>query len=177
MATQKKFSLENFTFNISLIIVAAVIGTFFYLQYAVSDKNAEYESLSIDATMNKTAGQKKIENQVLITQQRLNDFSSLIDGHKRITAFFTGLESVMHPDVFFTGCFLKTKQSAVELSGRAKTFEALGQQVSMLLSAQNLISDAKIEKIGIDEQGNVDFDLLINVEPQALAFNRAAPSQ
>lgn len=152
-------SIENMFFYVSLLALAIMISTFFYLQYMVTKSNDELASLSIEAAKSKTEDQKQLEDSVLRVQQELKDFSKLVSERKMNSEVFSRLEDVMIMGVYFYQCDLDDSTMTTSLAGHAKNLEVLGQQIMHLEEAKDILSNVTIGKIAINEAGGVDFEL------------------
>ncbi|MCU0652908.1 MAG: hypothetical protein MUD10_01490, partial [Candidatus Pacebacteria bacterium] len=91
---------ESFTFYLSLLLLAAAIGSFFYFQYSVGQRIAKRDELKIEASKSKTAEQKNLENRIMTVRQQLRDFSAALNERKLGTMFFSKFETLVFPEVF-----------------------------------------------------------------------------
>lgn len=170
---QKKpsgFSFENAVFYLSLLILAGIIGGFFYLNYAIGKGNDQLAAASIEAATAKTQEQKDLKNQVAAAQQKLNDYSKILDDHRVGTEFFNKLEALVLPDIYFLKCDLDLAKLTADFSGRAKTFKSLGQQIMIFESAGDIIASANLDKASINDKGSIDFSVKININPVVVTF-------
>lgn len=159
---QSGISLENVVFYISLVALALVVGTFFYLQQSVSKSKEELDSLSIEAAKSKTQDQKNLENGILKTQQELRDFSKLISTSKAGSELFSKVEDMVISGVNFTQCDVDTVNMTASIAGRAKNFEVLGQQVAHFEDANDILGNVVMGKVGISDEGGIDFEVKVN---------------
>jgi len=164
------FSLENATFYLSLILLAATVGAFFYLQNLNRQANDELAAVSAQAAKTKTEEQKNLEARVLSAQRKLEDFSKKLDERRAGTEFFNNFEALVLPEVYFSECNADMKQLKIKLTGHAKTFQSLGQQVSMFYSANNILENIDLEKVSINEDGGIDFSLNAGIKQEMVAF-------
>ena len=154
-------SLENAIFYISLVALAATVGTFFYLQYSVSKSNDEFASLSAEAAKTKTADQKKLEESILRTQQELKDFSKAVSASKATSELFTKIEGMVVFGVYFTKCDLDSANMIATIAGHAKNFETMSQQISEFESKGEILGSVSIGNVAISEDGGIDFDVKV----------------
>jgi len=162
--------LENSVFYLSLLLLALMIGAFFYSRYLVDQSNAELAELSLQASKAKTEEQKKLESRVLMTQQKLSDFSKKLEKRRSSAVFFSNLEALVLPEIYFSSLDLDLQKMTADVFGRADTLQALGQQISMLRSATNLLERVDLIKVTIAEGGGVDFQARIGLGPEMAAF-------
>ena len=167
---QSGFSLENATFYLSLLLLAAMVGAFFYFQYLISQNNDELLSVSTEAAKTKTDEQKKLEERVLTTQQELADFSKKMADRRSSTEFFSNFESLVLPQVYFSGCEVDMGGMSAKLSGHADSFQTLGQQIAMFRSANNILSSADLQRAALGNDGGIDFEVNIAINPEMVAF-------
>jgi type II secretory pathway component PulL len=167
---QSGFSLENATFYLSLLLLAAMAGAFFYFQYLIAQASDELASVSTEAAKTKTGEQKKLEDRVLSTQQELADFSQKLGNRKSSTEFFSNFEALVLPDVYFNNCTVDMNGMSAKLSGHADSFQTLGQQIAMFRSADNILSSADLQKAVIGDDGGIDFEVGIAINPEMVAF-------
>jgi len=162
--------LENATFYFSLLLLAAMVGAFFYFRYLVVQSNDELAEISAQAAKTKTEEQKNLEDRVLLTQQKLVDFSKKIGSRQSSATFFDNFEALVLPEVYFSSCDLDLQNMTASLSGHADTFQGLGQQISMFRSAGNFFDSVDLIKVAISEDGGIDFEANINIKPEMTAF-------
>ncbi|MFA6376197.1 MAG: hypothetical protein WCX69_02225 [Candidatus Paceibacterota bacterium] len=162
--------LENSVFYLSLLLLALMVGAFFYSRYLVDQSNAELAELSLQASKTKTEEQKKLEDRVLMTQQKLSDFSKKLENRQSSAVFFGNLETLILPEIYFSLLDLDLQKSTADITGRADTLQALGQQISMFRSASNLLERVDLTKVTIVEGGGVDFQARIGLGPEMAAF-------
>ncbi|MFZ3073849.1 MAG: hypothetical protein WA093_01820 [Minisyncoccales bacterium] len=157
------FSLENAVFYISLLLLAAVVGGFFYLGHLITQKEGELAEASVQAARIKTEEQKKLEDRILLVRQKLDDFSKILADRKISTGFFNKLESAVLPEVYFSDCKLDLDKMTAGLSGHADNFQALGQQMMLFENSKNNIKKANLGKVDINKEGGIDFDVSFEV--------------
>jgi hypothetical protein len=167
---QSGFSLENATFYLSLLLLAAMVGAFFYFRYLIVQASDELASVSIEAAKTKTDAQKKLEDRVLSTQQELTDFSQKLNNRKSSIEFFSNFEALVLPQVYFDNCEIDMGGLSAKLSGHADSFQTLGQQIAMFQSANNILSGVDLQRATIGDDGGIDFAVGITVNPGMVAF-------
>jgi len=166
-------SLENAVFYISLVALVVTVGTFFYLQQAVTKSNEEFASLSVEAAKSKTQDQKNLENGILKTQQELHDFSKLIAASKASSMLFSKVEDVLVSGVVLAKYDLDVVNMTASISGVADNFVALGQQVAQFQSEDAVFGDVSVGEVNIsdddDDKGGVVFSLKVKFRDGATA--------
>lgn len=153
-------------------MLAAVIGSFFYVKYSVDQSNADLAVKMADAARMKTAEEKNLESRILTVRQQLRDFSTVIEARKLAANFFEKFEELVFPDVYFTKCGLNLENAGVSLTGHADNFEALGRQVLAFQSATGVFDKVVLSGASVGEKGGVDFNLGITVGQSMVAMNQ-----
>lgn len=165
---QTGFSLENATFYVSLLLLAAVIGAFFYLGYSIDRKNEEANEISAQAALAKSKDEKALETKIFLAQQKLSDFSGLIAERKTGAGFFGKFETLVLPEIYFSECKLDLKQMTAGLTGHAKSFQSLGQQILAFENSQDTVASVKLGKVEINSEGGIDFEVQLGIESAAI---------
>jgi len=164
-------SLENFVFYLSLLLLAAVIGGFFYLQYLAGQKDVELANASAAVAKAKTVEQKNLEDSIAVARQQLSDFSAVISQRKISVNFLEKFEDLVFSEVYFTRCNLDLTGLKVSFSGHASSFEVLGWQIAAFESAADVFDKVNLGKVAISEEGGIDFDLEIVIKQSMVALN------
>ncbi len=159
---QAGLSLENAVFYISLVILVATVGTFFYLQNSVSKTGDELASLTFEAAKLKTEDEKNLENSILKTQQMLKDFSKALTVQKASSEILKRLEEMVILGVYLTKCEIETDKMAASISGHAKNFEVLGQQITNFESNSEVLGEVIMGSVKMNpEDGGIDFEVKV----------------
>lgn len=150
-------------FYFSIIFLLTAVVSIFSLRYL---KNKAETSLSVIEQQIDSAktGHESLEQEVLRYQQKIDDFSLLLNTHKAALNFFPFLEKVCHPKTQFTELTLSINDTRAGLSGVAESFEALEQQIN-ILEKQEQIKEVYLAKISIAKEGGADFTLNIALNP------------
>lgn len=167
---QSGFTFENLVFYISILFLITVVGSFFYLRYLISDAESQLAEFSSQMAKAKTEEQRKLENYVLTTQQKLEDFSAALYERKSTVVFLRNFEGLVLPEIYFSKCELDFSEMAAKLSGHAINFKSLGQQINLFRSADNMMGNVELEKIMINEKGGIDFDVKFGIKTQMAAM-------
>lgn len=174
MNTSKKsngiFSYESILFYFSLVMLIAVVGGFFYFNYMLQKTDEEIKTLDETLAKQKTKEQKALEDEVLSNKQRLQDFPLLLESHKVVTEFFRRLEGRTHPKVVFDLVKISPVEGSVDLSGKADSFESLGQQLIIFKTSPEIIQKVELSKINLNNEGKVDFAFALVINPKITSF-------
>lgn len=159
--------LKNILFYLAIaLLVVEILGFSLLVFY---QKKLEEEKGQLDTALEEkqTAEIKALERKVLKSKEKIDDFASLFNSHKKSSQFFKFLGDVTHPKVFFSGITFNVGEGKADLSGKTESFPTLGQQIS-ILRQQKLISNINLSGISLGEEGEVDFSLNFSISPQML---------
>ncbi len=149
--------LENAVFYFSFILLALVVGAFFYVRHLTSSAAAELSNLEAQIAATKTEDQKKLEDQVNIARRQLGDFSGVISARTSARDFFARLESLIVPGVYLSRMDVGFPEMSVSLSGHGKNFPEVERQAMKFRSSPEILKSANLDKISVNEAGGVDF--------------------
>ena len=157
----KSPDLFNVLFYFCLFLLIVFILGSAALFLFQKNMNQTLQNLKTQIAAKGTPEELALEKTTLLAQKKINDFSDLINFHKSNSKFFTALESITHPKVFFSKEDLRISQGMVSLSGIAENFEALGQQF-LIFKNEDYIKDVTLSKAVIGEGGKIDFSFDIS---------------
>lgn len=151
----------------SLLLSAGIVAGFLVLKVLEARTSTEITLLKEQLAREKTPEELKLEKTVLTYEQKLKDFSSLIQSRENVLPFFAFLEENTHPAVFFTSFTLNAKERKLSLGGEALDFKTLDQQLTVFKTNAKVAS-AEVSDIAIGEKGRPAFQLTIlrNLEPK-----------
>jgi len=170
---QKKSSLQSskglkILFYISLIFLFFSIVGFFVLNNFLKNTKKEFETLEITLAKEIAPEKLTLKREVLSYQEKIDNFSFLIDQQKKNSKFFEAFEKIIHPQVWFSEFSLDSKEKTVTLSGHAQNFEALGQQLLIIKNEYDWIKNFSLKAISINKEGKIDFNLNLFLIPTFL---------
>jgi len=160
-AEAKPFTLLDFLFYFSLtVLIVSLIGC---LALFLLQKNSEKTLKDTEEKIQKVGTPEVIalEEKILLYQKKINDFSVLFDSHQSNLKFFTSLENLTHPKIFFSKTDLKIREGQISLSGIAENFEVLGQQF-LIFEKEDYIKSVDLSKASISKEGKIEFTLTIS---------------
>ena len=151
-------------FLIATIIISLILlTTYFYFDYA--SKRMTEEIGEKTNAIKRTSAEKLLEDKVLNWESKINLFASLLAKHKEPLNIFEFLEDFCHPDVWFAEFNLTSDNNLVVVSGNAKSFIALGQQILIFKESESF-KKVNLSEISIGKEGGVDFALQLTFEPR-----------
>jgi hypothetical protein len=171
-ATQKRPGVfwENAVFYLSLILLAATVGSFFYVRYLAVQSGAELAGFLEQAAKTKTDEQKRLEAGVLAAQRKIGDYSKVVAERKSAVNFFGGIERLITRNVYFSSCNLDLDKMAANWSGHGRSFQDVGRQIMKFGAAADILEGAYLGKVTESDAGGVDFDANIILKPEMVVF-------
>ncbi len=152
----KPITLINilFYFSVILLIVSLLSCLALFLLQKNSKKILQETEEKIAAKG--TPEEIALETRILLYQKKIDDFADLMSFHKSNLKFFTSLESLTHPKIFFSKTDLQISGGKISLSGTTENFEVLGQQF-LILKKEDYIKDVNLLKASIGKEGKIEF--------------------
>ena len=175
-----------------LIVFAAVIaiavlglaGTYAYFYFSGRKMASKIEEINNSIIPLEEAIKQK-EAQLILYQQRINDFKALFSKHKKVENVFTFLEKYTIPSIWFSdfsmaqgqsqsrgrGAVPETEsQAAISLKGKSPSFLTIEQQVEVF-SKQEEVQKVVLSSISISQEGEIEFSLEIIFNPAIFNYN------
>jgi Tfp pilus assembly protein PilN len=162
--TQERPVILNILTYGVVALVLIVGGVFLYLWQEQTKVTAVLHQLEIQVAAGKTKEELQLERFIFGIRDRLHDFETLIQERKDPNTVFVFLETVTHPQVFFSKAHAEPFAYTIELTGEAVSFRALDEQM-VLLRAQEQIQGVQMSNITIGKTGRVKFNLDIIFQP------------
>jgi len=150
--------LENVVFYFSFLLLALVVGAFFYVRHLTVSADAELSNLEVQIAATKTEDQKKLEDQIKIAQRQLEDFSRVISVRTSARDFFAKLESLIVPGVYLSKMDADFPKMSASFSGHGKNFSEVERQAMKFRSSSEILKSANLDRISVSEAGGVDFE-------------------
>ncbi|MFH1714314.1 MAG: hypothetical protein ABH831_01860 [Candidatus Nealsonbacteria bacterium] len=157
----------NILFYILFIIFVITIISLFLLNSSLNKSLKSFEELESTLAEGDTEEEINLENDVLASQKRLQDFSFLADQHLSISKAFSVIESFTHPEVQFLDFDLNSRTGSLSLRGETESFKTLGQQM-LILKDKELVTGYQLDTASINKDGRIDFSLSITLSPKLL---------
>lgn len=164
----RKILLVNILLYFALALILILVCSYFLFWYFEKKTSQSLEDLENQIVNMRNEEIKKEEDTVLKFQNKINDFSQLLNNHKPSVNFLNYLENICHPRVQFTNFSLDVKQLKMVLSGQAESFQALGQQI-LILKEADFVKDFHLLSIGIGKEGGAEFSLDLFLSPEVLS--------
>lgn len=151
-------------FYVALVFFILTIVGFVIINRLQAVAQQELQNTKDAIEKERSPKRRTLEADVKMYQKKINDFAALFSAHRETTVFFTQVEKIIHPQVWFPEISLDAQKMTVKLSGRAKDFTALGQQIS-ILESNPLIKNVILSDISLSREGEVQFSLGFSFDP------------
>jgi hypothetical protein len=162
--------LSQMFFWLSLLTLLAIVGSFFGLTYLTAQRQKEYNSLNAQLAQEETPDQKALEISVLGYKQKLQDFSKVLNAHTSSSRFFTSLEQLVYPNVYFDNLILNPMDRTAVISGKVDSFQSLAKQVVVFKKATQVFDGATLAKIDMGSDGKIEFTINATIRPDAIIY-------
>ncbi|PJE69684.1 MAG: hypothetical protein COU98_00715 [Candidatus Staskawiczbacteria bacterium CG10_big_fil_rev_8_21_14_0_10_38_10] len=149
----------------SLAILLAAIICYFIFSIKISFQEQKLKQLQELISKTGTKDQLALEKKVFEYQEKINDFTTLLNNHAIPSNFFTFLEQTTLPKVRFTEVKLNKGESKIRLSGTTQDAQMLAQQTYLFQESQ-FIQDTKLFLFSLGEGGKITFSVIFSLNPQ-----------
>jgi len=151
-----------FLFLVCFVVFLGLAGSYVYF-YISSNKMTE-EIGEKNRALTDTAEEKALSDEMVYLERKIDKFAALLSRHEKTANVFGILENLCHPEVRFTEFKFSSEDHSVALNGKAQSFIALGQQVSVLRSQEEL-TKVNLAGLSLGSEGDVDFVLQLVFDP------------
>lgn len=166
---KEKKSSQNILPYIALTLLVLCIVSYFVFLILINQSQNRLISLKEELAKQKTPEMVSLENSIFATKERIDDFAILLENHTSTSKFFNFIENNTHPDIYFSNLTLDLSQLKATLSGTAKSFTALDQQVQ-IFKKEKLLENVNVSDIKITEEGKIEFTLDLIFNPTFFKF-------
>ncbi len=151
-------------FYLSIGLLIFIFIAYFSISHFLKTSQKTLEDL--DASISKEVSEKAtLKSKVLTARKKIDDFSVLINKHAKTSNALVFLEEQCHPSVWFRNFDLNTNEGKIVLSGEARDFEVLGQQM-LILELEKSVKLAELSGISMKKEGKITFSLSLSLDPQ-----------
>ncbi len=148
---------------IGVVLVLGLGGS--YLYFYLTGKTVEQEIGELSRQLEKTEGEKELENDILAKEKRIEDFKNLLAKHKKVLNVFNFIQERTHPKIWFSDFNFETGKAVVSVSAESDDFEFVGQQI-MTLREEDILKKINLSELSTGEEKGVDFSLQLEFDPQ-----------
>jgi len=153
------------TVALLIFVILAILLFSSYIYFSFSINNLKEKIQETEKAIKKTPSEQALEKDILLKEKRINIFADLISQHRKPENIFSFLEKTTHPKVVFSEFSFDSSKNTVKLTGNAKSFISLGQQILLFQKEKN-IKRINLSEVSIGELEGVDFSLELTFEPQ-----------
>jgi hypothetical protein len=145
------------------VLILGLGGSYFYFEQGSRKLTRQIEEKEMAIV--KTPEEIILEESVLSKERKINAFAGLLSGHNKVANVFAFLESVCHPQVWFSDFNFSSGQNSVTVKGKAASFVVLGQQISILKNEQ-ILKNVTLSDLSMSEEGGITFSIQLTLDPQ-----------
>jgi preprotein translocase subunit SecG len=117
-----------------------------------------------------TQDQKENEKKIIDLQEKLKDFSGIVENHKISTNVFSFIEQKTLPKIWFSSFDLSETTSDMRLAGIAENMEILSQQVLAFEKSANYVKHINILDSQIESSGKISFMINLSLDPKIFTY-------
>jgi len=163
--TEAKLPAVNILFYLSLILLIIFVLGYFVLGYFQKKSARTLQNIENIIFQKETSEAKALKKKIFGYQEKIEAVASLLTSHRLSRDFFTRLEDLSYPKVFFSNLDLDVGRAQVSLSGQTENFEALGQQL-LIFKKGEFIKDVSLTKVSIGKEGEIEFIIELSFDPE-----------
>ena len=162
---EAKLPAVNILFYLSLILLIIFVLSYFVLGYFQKKSARTLQNIQDLISQKETSEAKALKKKIFGYQEKIEAVASLLASHQLSRDFFTRLEDLSYPKVFFSELDLDVGKSQASLSGQTESFEALGQQL-LIFRKGEFIKDVNLTKVSIGREGKIEFIIELSFDPK-----------
>lgn len=151
--------------------VASVFLILFFSAYTyifISSKEIEREIIEKNSQIQSIIeGRRDIEKEIALYNRSISNFKEIFNRRKNVVRVFSVVENIAHPYVWFPSFRFTVETGEVFLSGRARDFTALGQQIMILKEVPGL-EEASVSGIQPAMEGDIHFSISLKIDTKIL---------
>ena len=147
-------------FSLSIGIFVLSVGGFVVLSLMESKTQSNIEEMEALLRAEKTQEQVQLEQDILIVQTRLKDFTELLLLKKDVLPVFSFLETVVHSQAIVASMGIDSNRHTVQLQGSAESFSALDEQL-VIIEAREEPDSFSLTNLQLGQFGGVNFQMEI----------------
>jgi hypothetical protein len=159
---------QNILFYLSMAVVLATLLSYGIFTQLTKNSETILKEKEKLFEANKTPETLSLEQGILNYKNKIDAFAVLLSNHKLSSQFFSFLERITHPRVFYAEMTLDVKNNKVTFLGQTESFRTLGQQMSVLRN-EEMVTAAQLSDININKEGRVEFSLVISLNPKVFS--------
>lgn len=151
---------------LSLLLVFIVLAAVFFFSLRIKAGNERLAELDKQLSEAKSQEQAETEKKLRTYKKKVNNMLDILRQRERAAMFYTFLEDLVHPNIYFTGLSLDMEKGIAVLEGLSKDFKSLGQQVAVFKNS-DYVYDAQATAVSLVEEEGIGFTIEITLfEPE-----------
>ncbi len=165
--------IKSIFWPIVLLVFSLMAATGFLISYLyVSQSYSDLESQAAEVRQGlvKSAEEKALEDELTGYQEKISIFEKIFSEHKKTHNAITLMESICHPDVYFSGFSFDAKTGQASLDAKALDFFTVSQQILILKDKKDIFSNIVLSQISQEEEKSkgIGFSISFIIDPQIL---------
>jgi len=142
----------------SLLLAVIVIAGVFFLSVRTKAANERFADLEKQLKAEQTEETEQLEDDLMLYKKKVLNVVQLLEDRRLAFPFYSFLEGLVHPKVYFTGASLDMASGQASLKGMSQDFQSLGQQVD-IFKKEDFIQEAQVKGVSLAEQGGIQFTI------------------
>ncbi|MDD5760755.1 MAG: hypothetical protein PHF45_01730 [Candidatus Pacebacteria bacterium] len=154
-----------------VIIFILTLGAYFALNYWNQNQISELNLLKSEFQNLRDTFALEDEQKVILFEKKLKNLNTLLTNHIYFSNVLYLLESLTHPQVYYTSLDFALDRNLIELRGTAKNQAILSEAVSGLVNDSQRIKAVAIKDMQTEDKNNkITFSLSVYLQPSVLKY-------
>jgi len=165
----KQKSKKTYWVLAALIICVVLILGFgaTYLYFTIAANKISKNIANLEESIRIKPDEKILQDGLIIIEDKINIFGNLLSNHDKTANILAFIEQRCHPGVWITSFSFNEAKMEVKIAGRAQSFVALEQQLTIFKQEKQL-KKINLSEVSMSDKGDVSFGFLLTVDPQIL---------
>jgi Tfp pilus assembly protein PilN len=146
-----------------LLVLIILLAAYFWLSFSIKNIDGKIAAANAQYAQERTKLVKSANKEVVDFQNRMDMASNLVSERNPGVESLPAIEKAFIPGVYATSLNYDQEKNSVDLAGVADTYEVLAKQILSFKQSENF-SGVAVGKTGLDQSGNVVFDLSLNIK-------------
>lgn len=163
--------LSSLNFFYYLVIGSLMLSFLSYFVLNILTNRAEKKLSELETAIfeKETREIKNLEQEVILTKEKIDSFADLLKVHKKSSNFFEFFKQNCHQQVVFSKLDIDTLTNEVVLAGIANNFRVLGEQI-LIFQVQDLITKVDLVSSTLGKEGKIEFNLEIELDSKIFNY-------
>jgi len=156
-ATAKKESaIKKILPWFSFLLVILVVALYFIFNDKVIKIEAVIEKTEQELVSAQTESHLELERELSTFKMKVDEVVNLLQNRKKLSDFFSFLETFVHPNIYFTSLSLSMNELKADIGGISNNFLSLGEQI-LALERTSFVKEANLTNVSLDEEYGIQF--------------------